>query len=167
LFRSGAEKEDIIKSVTFNRDIAILKIHGAGVGHKPGIIAELGSRLSASGINIYSVITSQTCINLLLHKNDAARSLEELGKMSGGVIERVDVQDNMSLIAVVGEGLLRTKGLAAKVFTAVAAEKVNVEMISAGASEVAYYFIVDRKDLEKAVNAVHGEFFGNEKIASR
>jgi aspartate kinase len=160
IHRAGAEREDVIRSVTCNRDIAVLKIHGAGVGHKPGIIGELGKRLSESGINIYSVITSQTCINLLLHKNDAARGLQELGKLSGGVIEKVDVLDSMSLIAVVGEGLLKTKGLAAKVFTAVAREKVNVEMISAGASDVAYYFIVDRKDLEKAINAVHSEFYG-------
>ena len=55
--------------------------------------------------------------------------------------------------------ILTTQGLAARVFRAVAEENINVEMISAGASEVAYYFIVMEKDLEKAVNAIHNDFF--------
>jgi len=62
------------------------------------------------------------------------------------------------LIAVVGEGLLKKKGLAARVFSAVAEKEINVEMTSAGASEVAYYFIVRDQDLEKAIHAVHDEF---------
>ncbi|MHA2071327.1 MAG: ACT domain-containing protein, partial [Candidatus Thorarchaeota archaeon] len=52
-----------------------------------------------------------------------------------------------------------TKGLAAKVFSAVAQEDINVEMISSGASEVAYYFIVRNEHMEQAISAVHACFF--------
>jgi len=49
----------------------------------------------------------------------------------------------------------------ARVFTAVASENINIKMISLGASEVACYFIVLENDVEKAVNAIHREFFGH------
>jgi len=156
--REGYRRKEILKSVTFNKDITVLKIKGAGVGYKPGIISEMSRRLSDLNINIYSIITSQTCINLLLDRNDLHRSFEALRQLSGGVIEKIETMDDVALIAVVGEGLLRTHGLAAKVFSAVAREKVNVEMISAGASEVAYYFIIKRKDLSKAIHAIHEEY---------
>jgi len=160
VIRNGSyERTKIVKSITYNREISVLRIHGPGVGYKPGIIAEIGRILSDTGINIYSVITSQTCINLLLDLSDSRRSYEALKKLAGGVIERIDREGNIALIAVVGNGLLKSKGVAAKVFSAVAEEKINVEMISSGASEVAYYFIVQKKDLDSAVRAVHREFF--------
>ena len=152
------EKEDIIKSVTYNRAISILRIQGPGVGYKPGIIAEVGRILSGTGINIFSIITSQTSINLLVDKNDMRRSFHSLKQLEGGVIESIVCEENIALIAVVGEGLLKKKGLAARVFSAVAEKEINVEMTSAGASEVAYYFIVRDQDLEKAIHAVHDEF---------
>lgn len=157
----GYESEDVVKSVTYNRQISVLRIRGPGVGFKPGIIAEIGRLLSEKGINIYSVITSQTCINLLVNKNDSRKSYESIKKIVGGVIERVDLEEDIALIAVVGEGLLKKKGVMARVFTAVASENINIEMISLGASEVACYFIVLENEVEKAVNAIHREFFGH------
>jgi aspartate kinase len=150
---------NVIKSIACNSNISILKIYGAGVGYKPGIIGEIGLRMAQVNVNIYSVITSQTCINLLIDRCDSLRSMSALNSLIGGVIGRIDVTEDVALIAVVGEGLLTTKGLAARVFTAVADSGVNVEMFSAGASEVAYYFIVQREDLEPAIQAVHRTFF--------
>ncbi|MHA2320609.1 MAG: aspartate kinase, partial [Candidatus Thorarchaeota archaeon] len=156
----GHEKGDVIKSVTANDDIAVLRIHGAGVGHKPGIIGEIGRTLSGADINIFSILTSQTSINLLLDSSDSGKSVDALRHLVGGVIERIELKKNVSLIAVVGEGLLTKEGLAARVFTAVAEHGINVEMFAAGASDVAYYFIVDQSDMKTAIQAVHTKFFG-------
>lgn len=155
----GQPQKDVIKSIAFSGDISVLKIHGAGVGYKPGIIGEIGKRLALANVNILSVITSQTCINLLIYPHDSIRSGDALAPLVGGVIGNIEVRDNVALIAVVGEGLLTTKGLAARVFSAVAENEVNVEMFSAGASEVAYYFIVKQEDMGSAINAVHQCFF--------
>jgi len=155
----GITNKDVIKSVTCSNDISVLKVHGAGVGYKSGIIGEIGKRMSERNINIYSVITSQTCINLLIDSSDLSKSRETLTPLVGGVIERIDVSNDVALIAVVGEGILRTKGLAARVFSAVAESGVNVEMFSAGASDVAYYFIVRLDDMDTAIQAVHRSFF--------
>jgi aspartate kinase len=156
---TGHMKDDVIKSVTYNDEISVLKVQGAGVGYRPGIIGDIGKKLSDNNINIYSVITAQTCINLLIDRNDSDRSVKVLKPLEGGVIERIIVDDDIALVAVVGEGLVRTEGLAAKVFSAVAERKINVEMISAGASEVAYYFTVSQGDMEHAVQAIHKCFF--------
>ncbi len=156
---NGAVRKDVIKSVTSNPNVALLRVHGPGVGYKPGIIGEIGQRLSALGINIYSIITAQTCINLLVDRKDAGRSYESLKAERGGVIERVDLGDDVVLIAAVGEGLRHRKGLAARIFSSVSRAGVNVEMISSGASEVATYFIVKQSDGDKAIQALHREFF--------
>ncbi len=155
----GYETEDVVKSVTYNKDISVLRIYGPGVGYKPGIIAEIGGILSDQGINIYSIITSQTCINLLIDSKDSHQSFEAIQKLAGGVIEKVNLANDVALIAVVGEGLLGKKGIAARVFSAVAEENINVEMISSGASEVASYFIVNKGYVERTINAIHREFF--------
>jgi aspartate kinase len=155
----GYARKDVIKSITANRQIAVLRIRGRGVGFKPGIIGDIGRRLAADGINIYSIITSQTCINLLVDRRDARRSHDALKEMAGGVIESVDLNEDVALIAAVGEGLLVRKGLAARIFAAVSRADVNIEMISTGASEVASYFIVDRDDADRAIRALHREFF--------
>ena len=155
----GYARKDVVKSITCNRRIAMLRIRGRGVGFKPGIIGEIGRRLAADGVNIYSIITSQTCINLLVDRKDARRSHEVLREMAGGVIESVDLNEDVALIAAVGEGLLARKGLAARIFSAVSKADVNIEMISTGASEVASYFIVDCQDTDKAIQALHREFF--------
>lgn len=155
------EKENIIKSVTYNKNISMLKILGPGVGYKPGIIGIIGNKLASIGINIVSVITSQTCINILLNKGDIKKSYDSLKGLINGIIRGIVIKDDIALIAVVGEGLLRTKGLAARVFRAIADQDINIEMTSAGASEFAYYFIVKEKELKTAVNAVHKDFFGD------
>ncbi len=155
----GCERKNIVKSITYNNEISVLRIHGPGVGIKPGIIAEISRILSDAGINIYSVITSQTCINLLLDRADSCRSHDSLKPLTGSVIEKIHRKENIALIAVVGKGMLERQGIAAKVFSAVARENINVEMISSGASEVSYYFIVRKEDLANAVRAVHQEFF--------
>lgn len=156
------EIKNIIKSVTYNRQISILRIQGSGVGYKPGVISEIGKKLSEKNINIYSVITSQTCINLIIDRNDSEESLRCLRVLEGGVIEKIEKIEkieNMALIAVVGEGISRKEGIAGKVFSAVAKVGVNIEMMSGGASDVAYYFLVKENHLEKVIDAVHSDFF--------
>jgi len=145
----------LIKSVTYNRDICVLRVRGPGVGYQPGVISRIGRVLVREGINIYSILTAQTCINLLLHARDGDHALRALRVVRGGAVDGVDLRTDLALIAVVGEGILERQGLAAAVFTAVSRAKVNVEMISTGASPVASYFIVRRDDMIGAVQAIH------------
>lgn len=157
---NGVIKEDVIKSVTFSDDFGILKLHGAGVGIKPGIMARVTARLNDEGINIKSIITSQTAINILLALEDLEKSLRAVEAIGLTAVDRIAAVDNISLIAVVGGGILEKPGIAARVFSAVSRRNINIRTISAGPSNVAIYFIIDRNEREKAVKAIHEEVFG-------
>jgi aspartate kinase len=67
---------------------------------------------------------------------------------------------NIALIAVIGEGLLKKRGIFGRILNSISQEKVNVEMASAGASEVAIYIIVPKDELKEVINALHKEFIG-------
>jgi aspartate kinase/aspartokinase/homoserine dehydrogenase 1 len=79
--------------------------------------------------------------------------------MTNGVIKKIALEEHLALVGVVGEKIMEKEGIYARIFSAVAREKINVEMAAAGASTVACYFLVRRADLDRAVRAVHDEFF--------
>jgi aspartate kinase len=149
----------IIKSVAHDTDIGILKVHASGVGARPGILGLVANRLTEAGINIKSVVTSQTCISILLARNDVEDGRSALKELRPRPYRKLEKTDDVALVSLVGEGLGTGKGIAARCFTAVAESGVNVEMISFGPSRVALYFIVRNRDLKDAVSAVHEHFF--------
>ena len=152
-------REEVVASITANCRLANIRVHGAGIGSKPGLLAGVSSLLAAADINIYSVLTSTTCINLLLDPEDGRRSLQRLKALANGIIRKIVLEEHLALVGVVGEKIMEKEGIYARIFSAVAREKINVEMAAAGASAVACYFLVRRPDLDRAVRAVHDEFF--------
>lgn len=151
--------EHIIKSVAYNPNIAMIRLHGSGIGYKAGIVTTFANALSAKNINIFATVSSQTCINLLIETKDADESYGILKEYKGNIIERIDFQKDIALIAIVGEGVLKRKGILARVLDAVSKNRINIEMASAGASEVAIYLIIASDDVQDAVKVIHKEFF--------
>jgi len=84
---------------------------------------------------------------------EAALALE----LAHGYVRPVQVDREVGLLAVVGEGMQGKPGLAGRVFTAISRERVNVIAIAQGASEISIAIVVRRDGLEKAVRAVHAE----------
>lgn len=158
IIKEGYKAENGIKSVVYSDDLVEIKVSGAGAGYRPGVLSELSSILGNSNINIYSVSTSQTHLSFLIDKDDLEKCKKALESIYGGIIESIDFQKNIALVCVVGEGSRSMKGLAGRIFTAVANSGVNVEIISAGASQVASHFIVKKDDLSKTINAIHTTF---------
>jgi aspartate kinase len=150
-----------VKSISFVRDVATLKVFASGAGSKEALLAEAATTLSRAGMNVYGAATSQTCIAFLVDSDAVGRAKKVLARLPPALLERIEVLPHASLLCFVGEGLGYAHGIAARVFRAVAEEGVNVQLISAGASMVAYTFTVENKDLERAVSAVHREFFGH------
>lgn len=163
---NGKEKvcDGVIKSVSFSDNFGMLKLHGSGVGIKPGILAKSTVELDKVGINIKSVITSQTTINILLSQDDLLKAKETIQLKDIHGINRIELISNISLIAAVGEGLTTRYGVAGRLFTAVARKGINIQIISFGASSVAVYFIVNQKDRNETVREIHKEFFTNEVL---
>lgn len=153
-------EENIVKSISQNENISMIRIHGTGIGYKPGLIRNIGDALSANSINIFATVSSQTTINLLIESDYAEEALEILNTFKGKIVEKIDFVRNIALIAVIGEGLLKKRGIFGRILNSISQEKVNVEMASAGASEVAIYIIVPKDELNEVINALHKEFIG-------
>jgi aspartokinase len=129
------------------------------VGARPGVLGLIANQLAESGINIKSVVTSQTCISLLLARNDLEAGFQALRSLAPRPYRRLEKIDHVALVSIVGQGIAQHKGIAARCFGAVEESNVNVEMISFGPSRVALYFLVRSRDLHKAVNTIHRTFF--------
>jgi aspartate kinase len=155
----GPGRAEAVAGIAANARLAVIRVHGAGIGGRPGLLAGISSLLAGAGINIHSVLTSQTCISLLLDPADARRGLPGMKAAVDGVIKRIELEERLALVGVVGDRIMEREGIYARIFAAAARERINVEMAAAGASPVACYFLVRRGDLDRAVRAVHDEFF--------
>ncbi|MDR2900540.1 MAG: aspartate kinase [Treponema sp.] len=148
-------KSDVIKSVASSDDVGILRIEGPGVGSRPGILAWAAGRLDAASVNISSVITAQTCINLIFKKDDLAKALAVLKADSIGGVIAVEAIEDCAMVAAVGSGIRDSIGAGSAMLKALADEGINVILAQAGASPVAMYVLVKNRDRENAVRAIH------------
>jgi aspartate kinase len=78
-------------------------------------------------------------------------------ELAHGYVKPIEIDDQVGLLAVVGEGMQGKQGLAGRIFTAVSRERVNIIAIAQGSSELTIAIVVRREGLEKAVRAVHAE----------
>lgn len=152
-------KNNVIKSITYSDDFGIVKLKGAGVGIKAGILARVTTEFDRLNINIKSMITAQTSINILLSEKDTYIAADALHKLEFHTVNKIQVRDNIAVIAVVGAGMADRPGIASRIFSSVAKKNINVEMIALGASKVASYFIVQKNEKLKAIELIHNEFF--------
>ncbi|WP_340112349.1 ACT domain-containing protein [Maribellus mangrovi] len=152
-------EEQIVKSVACTDDISLLKLDGPGVGLKPGILARVTNQLNEAGLNIKSVITSQTSINFILSKENGDKAIKLIHDLVFSSVTDISVIKDISLIGVVGHGMQHAYGVSAKIFTAVANNKINVVLSGSGASDLVSYLIVSKSDKEKSVREIYKAFF--------
>ena len=158
----SAEKtvtKGIVKSVTYSEDFGILKLKGSGVGAKPGILAKVTTALHLAGINISSVLTSQISINIIIAKKDLSTAYAVVSAIDLPVVGRLQITENIAVVAAVGNGIAENYGVAARIFTALAKNGINVLMSCSGASPIVSYFLIELDDRIQAVKAIHHEFF--------
>lgn len=155
---TGATETGRIKSVSHSTELALLKIYGAGFGHRPGVASKITEILFRNNIGIYSIVTSQTCLCMIIHSRDAGRASGSLGNSGIGSIERVELDTDIALVNVVGDGIGREKDIPGAVFTTVGEAGVNIKLVSIGGTLNALNLIVSNGDLAKAVKAIHGRF---------
>lgn len=151
--------DKIVKSVACSDDISLLKLDGPGVGLKPGILAKVTTCLNDAGINIKSVITSQISINLILEKNTGDRALRLIQKLGFSSVKEINLIKDVSLIGIIGHGMQQNYGVSAKIFNAVAQNKINVVLSGSGASDLVSYLVVKSSDKEKSVHEIYKAFF--------
>ncbi len=148
----------VVKSIASTDDIAVLKLNGPGVGLKPGILARITGKLADCGINIKSVITSQVSINILLSSKDGQSARKIAGELGFTAVSEIALLDEVTLVAIVGHGMQDHYGISAKLFTAVADNKINVILSGSGASDLVSYLVIRKQDKEKCIRATYQAF---------
>ncbi|WP_319549786.1 aspartate kinase [Desulfogranum marinum] len=149
----------VIKSITYTEDISTLKVHASGVGYRPGILSIVAGAITDAGLNIKSVVATQTCITFLLSKQDLEPAYNALMQIKPVPFRMLEKEDQLVLLAIVGEGISSSKGVAARCFSAIADVDINVELISFGPSRAALYFLLHKDELHQGIHALHATFF--------
>ncbi len=153
--------DKIVKSVACTDDISLLRLDGPGVGLKPGILARVTTCLNKAGINIKSVITSQISINLILERNTGEKALDLIEHLGFTSVQETTLVKDVSLIGIIGHGMQQNYGVSARIFNAVAQNKINVVLSGSGASDLVSYLVVKGSDKEKSVREIYNAFFNN------
>lgn len=161
IVRDDTPKEDVIKSITLNKNVALLNISGAGMIGTPGVAARAFSALARAGINIVMIsqASSEANISMVVEEKQLDKAEEALrSEFPKDLVKDISHNRDVSVVAVVGAGMAGTPGVAARVFKAMGQAKINVVMISQGSSEHNISFVIASKDAERAVLELHMEF---------
>ena len=156
---SHQEGNNPARSVTYSDDFAILRITGPGVGIKGGILGKITTTLDRREINIKSVVTSQTSINLYLAADDLDKSMRVMEELNLATVTRLTPMSGISIIALVGEGLLDHPDLAGRIVAPLVKEGIKMPIVSLGASEGTAYFVVPQEERDRALKIIHKNFF--------
>ena len=153
-------EQALISGIAFNRDEAKLTV--LGVPDQPGVAGNILGPISDAGIEVDMIIQniaedSTTDFTCTVHRNDYPRALDILKPVAKKLGAReVSGDDKIVKISLVGVGMRSHAGIASKMFRTLAAEGINIRMIST--SEIKISVVVDEKYLELGVRALHSAF---------
>lgn len=153
------------RAVTSMANVALISIEPAsGVLNGAQIMGRALDALGRANVEVLALSSSsyRQAFCFLVRETELAAALEALEaglllELEHGYVKPLEVDENVGLLAVVGEGMRGTPGLAGRIFTAISREKINIIAIAQGSSELTIAIVVRRDGLEKAVRAVHAE----------
>lgn len=150
--------QSIIKSVTAIKDLSVITVESSSMVNVPGFASLLFLELAKKEVSINLIVTSEASISFSVEPKKVKDALVAIGNLSTQFPCSVKVEEELALVAVVGEGLKETPGLAGRLFSALGKEKINIELISQGASEINISFAVSKRYLDKSIKIAHDEF---------
>ncbi|MCK5456268.1 MAG: ACT domain-containing protein, partial [Melioribacteraceae bacterium] len=166
ILRRDASVKFNLKGISSIDDIALLTIKGGGMVGVTGIASRLFSALASKEINIILISQGSSehsiCLAILpKHTSSAKKVIEKEFKneIQDGKINEVLIENNLSIIAVVGEDLRQTPGITGKVFEALGSRNINVNAIAQGSSMLNLSLIVSKDDLAESLNVLHKSLF--------
>ena len=166
LISSTANSTDrVVKTVTSIDNLSLVAIEGNGMIGVPGVSARIFWALARIQVNVMMIsqASSEHNVCLVIPRNDCMRAVKELRAefeidIARKIIDDVRLMEAVSIVAVVGEGMRGTQGVAGKTFTAVASAGVNIVAIAQGSSELNISLVVEEPEARKAVQAIHDTF---------
>lgn len=144
-------------AVTAKKDVTVVNIHSNRMMMAYGFMNKVFEVFDKHEMVIDLVSTSEVNVSLTLDdKTNLERALVDLKKLG-----KVEVREEMAILSLVGQGMQRSIGMSGKMFTCLAKENINIEVISQGASEINISCVIDGQHAERAIKAVHGIIHAN------
>ncbi len=155
-----------IKGISSINNISIINVEGSGMVGKSGFSGRLFSLLAREQINVILITqsSSEHSITFAVQPGDTQRARTVIEhefelELLAQKLEPVIIEENLAILAVVGENMKETPGVSGKLFHSLGRNGVNVRAIAQGSSEYNISVIISSNDLAKALNAVHDAFF--------
>ena len=158
-----------IKGISHIENMALVTLEGSGMVGIPGISKRLFGCLASNKINV-SLITqasSEHSICFAISNNDGEKAEYAVNQEFSYEIEqnKIDpliVEKDNAIIALVGDNMKSHQGISGKMFSTLGKNNVNIRAIAQGASEKNISAVISHKDIKKALNTLHSEFFENQ-----
>ncbi|MEP7245995.1 MAG: bifunctional aspartate kinase/homoserine dehydrogenase I, partial [Gammaproteobacteria bacterium] len=155
-----------VKGITTIERVALINLEGAGMIGVPGTAHRLFGALREEGISVILISqgSSEHSICCAIPQDQATRAAAVVKEafareLKEGQIQNVDVDMDLAILAIVGDGMAGMPGVSAKVFNSLGVASVNVRAIAQGASERNISVVIDGKDATKALRATHAGFY--------
>jgi bifunctional aspartokinase / homoserine dehydrogenase 1 len=159
-----------IKGISSIDDITLVRVEGSGMIGVAGIAQRVFSALARNEINIILITQASSehsiCLAILpVNAHTAKSALEEefAFELKMGIVNKILLEKEYSVIAVVGKHMRNTVGIAGKFFSALGDNYINISAIAQGSSELNISAVISRKDELKALNVIHHKFFSSGK----
>ncbi|MCO4822720.1 MAG: bifunctional aspartate kinase/homoserine dehydrogenase I [Flavobacteriaceae bacterium] len=155
-----------VKGISNINDIALLTLQGNGMVGIPGFSKRLFESLAQEKINVIFITQASSehsiCFGIL--ESDAEQACNSINahfenEIKLHKIDPIIVEKGLSIIAIVGDRMKSHQGISGKVFSTLGRNNVNVRAIAQGASERNISAVIDKKDVKKALNTLHEQFF--------
>ena len=160
------ENKSLICGLTSIKKVSILNFEGAGMVGIPGISMRLFSALSREKVNVILITQASSehsiCIAVeesfaIIAKNSVDSEFEN--EIKNGSVEPIEVENEHSIIALVGDSMKSLPGISGKMFGALGRNGINIRAIAQGSSEKNISAVVKSIDVQKALNVLHEDFF--------
>ena len=158
-----------IKGISSINDTSLITVQGLGMVGVIGVNSRIFRVLAKNGISVFMVsqASSENTTSIGVRNADSALAVEMLRKefayeIGQGEINEIFSEDDLATVAIVGDNMKRTPGIAGKLFGTLGRNGINVVACAQGASETNISFVTDRKSLRKALNVIHDSFFLSE-----
>jgi aspartokinase/homoserine dehydrogenase 1 len=155
-----------VKGISSIENISMLNLTGSGMVGVPGVSGRLFGALARNSINIILITqaSSEHSICFVIDSKEAVKARAAVEEefeheIKAGKIDKLNEQDNLAIVAVVGDNMRHTPGIAGKLFSSLGKNGINVVAIAQGSSEINLSVVIGKEDLTKALNVIHESFF--------
>lgn len=152
--------ENTITGIAGKQNFTVLSIEKSMMNSELGFCRKILTILEQNGVSFENMPSGIDTVSVVISdsnlKNKTEIIVEEIKRACNP--DSVVVYPNMALIATVGTGMAYTKGVASKIFTALAESDINIRMIDQGSSEINVLVGIENDDFEKGINAIYKAF---------